>query len=444
MSRPNDGSESHFLNQSNDTRVAGEAEPPTEPVPVTALEPIEKKIKWRQTFSLKGKGKEKADAHIELPSPISPLVPPFSHINPYPERLIVPPSAMPVNSLGITRRHEMTHAGHVPRPTSAMDSYVVIDSPGGDSDSDSFILVGREIGNIFLGEISSTPNQVDSLGSPSGNPTTSTQLSIPGKPSIRHSVYKATAPPLTIDPNFRSRHEIDSSSSGSLTPRARPASPALTVSPRSPVSRRTTLASIPEAAAPVIPREPSPVAPAQLDIDLSRNITDPNELSISRDSNNTPRIVTESALPTASTPKTPTSIRVSLTVPEIITHLTVNGSLDISKALKNPNLGSPLFPFWRGGLNDLHREYMHDGSIVAVKTMSLTFESTFKDRDTLERAARDLHAWSKCEHPNVIRLSGLAVFKDEIGIIYPWMKRGNIRNYLAQTKRADRCKLSAQ
>ncbi|KAG9120292.1 hypothetical protein FRC07_004275 [Ceratobasidium sp. 392] len=129
MSRPNEGSEAHYPNQPNDTRVGGEAEPPTEPVPVPALEPTEKKIKWRQTFSLKGKGKEKADAHIELPSPISPPALPFSHINPYPERLIVPPSAMPVNSLGITRRHEMTHAGHVPRPTSAMDSYVVIDSP---------------------------------------------------------------------------------------------------------------------------------------------------------------------------------------------------------------------------------------------------------------------------------------------------------------------------
>ncbi|KAG8678374.1 hypothetical protein FRC08_017829, partial [Ceratobasidium sp. 394] len=60
------------------------------------------------------------------------------------------------------------------------------------------------------------------------------------------------------------------------------------------------------------------------------------------------------------------------------------------------------------------------------------------------RTARDLHTWSKCDHSNVIKLSGLVVFHDEIGMVHPWMEKGNIRRYLAQNPNVDRYHLSLQ
>ncbi|KAG8720190.1 hypothetical protein FRC09_009987, partial [Ceratobasidium sp. 395] len=446
MNKPIEGSGSQYFSPSSEARAAGEAGPPTEPVSV--LEPIEKKAKWRQTFLLKGKGKEKADAHIEQPSPISPPVPPFSHTNSYSERLIAPPST-PVSGLATIRKQEMSDMRHVPRPTSAMDSYVVIDSPVGESDSDSFILIGREIGNIFLGEISSTPNLADTLNSSGVDPAIKTQHCIPGKLPKRHSPRRAAAVPvLAIDPTFGSRHEIDSSSSGSLTPRPRTASTASTVSARSPISHRTTLSSIPEVAIPVVPRVSSPAISARVNISPSCKTPGPNDRDTNHDPKNTqldkvPERVSKTTPPTPSSPKVPVSIRVSLTTHEIAARLGTDGSLDISSTLGKPQLHT-LLPIWNCGSADIYREYMRDGSAVAIKTMSLRFDTTTRDGNALERAARDLHAWSKCDHPNIIKLSGLVVFQDEIGIVYPWIDHGNVRQYLAGNTGEDRYRLSTQ
>ncbi|KAG9086676.1 hypothetical protein FS749_003455, partial [Ceratobasidium sp. UAMH 11750] len=62
----------------------------------------------------------------------------------------------------------------------------------------------------------------------------------------------------------------------------------------------------------------------------------------------------------------------------------------------------------------------------------------------LKHTARELHTWSKCKHPNVLKLLGLVVFRDQIGMVSPWMEKGNLRKYLNQNPGADRCLLSTQ
>ncbi|KAG9093242.1 hypothetical protein FRC06_011593 [Ceratobasidium sp. 370] len=260
MSKRSEGSEPHHFNQYADERAVGEAEPPTAPLPALALEPTEKKIKWRQTFSLKGKGKEKADAHTELPSPLSPPVPPGSYTNPHPGSSLAAPPSTPVKGSGMVRRHEPPDPGPVPRPMSTMGSYVIIDSPTESDSESSYILVGREIGNLFPGEVSCAPNQADRLGSSGGDPAIKPQ----GRASDKPLTCETTVAPLVTEKAAGSRQiEVDSPRSAPGAPGQAHASPTPTISPRSPLSHRTILSSIPEVPVLAPPQACPPAAPAE-------------------------------------------------------------------------------------------------------------------------------------------------------------------------------------
>ncbi|KAF8602014.1 kinase-like protein, partial [Ceratobasidium sp. AG-I] len=55
---------------------------------------------------------------------------------------------------------------------------------------------------------------------------------------------------------------------------------------------------------------------------------------------------------------------------------------------------------------------------------------------------RELHTWSKCQHPNVVKLLGLVQFRRQIGMVSLWMKNGNLSQYLGQHPDLDRCRMS--
>ncbi|CEL61217.1 Serine/threonine-protein kinase HT1 OS=Arabidopsis thaliana GN=HT1 PE=1 SV=1 [Rhizoctonia solani AG-1 IB] len=59
-----------------------------------------------------------------------------------------------------------------------------------------------------------------------------------------------------------------------------------------------------------------------------------------------------------------------------------------------------------------------------------------------KRAAKEIYTWSKCSHPNVVKLLGLAVYRDCLAMISPWATNGNISSYLSNHQSADRCRLS--
>ncbi|CAE6399785.1 unnamed protein product [Rhizoctonia solani] len=60
------------------------------------------------------------------------------------------------------------------------------------------------------------------------------------------------------------------------------------------------------------------------------------------------------------------------------------------------------------------------------------------------RAARELHTWSKCKHPNVLPLYGLVTFRDRIGMVSPWMSKGTLPQYLVANPDANRRDLCIQ
>ncbi|KAG8680514.1 hypothetical protein FRC08_016240 [Ceratobasidium sp. 394] len=278
MSRRGEGAEPHNFNQCTDGRVMGEAELPTVPLPMLALEPTEKKIKWRQTFSLKGRGKEKADAHTELPSPLSPPVPPFSYTNSYPGSPLAAPPLMPAKDSNTARKCEPLDLESVPRPMSTMGSYVIVDSPVGESDSESsYILVGREIGNLFPGEVS-VPNQADSLGSLGDDPAIKPQGRSPDKPLT----CETTVTPLVTEKAVGSRHiEVDSPRSASGTPGQTHTSPVPTISPRSSLPQRTVLSSISEVPIPVPPQACPPAASAEREASsVADDTSNPSDTSL--------------------------------------------------------------------------------------------------------------------------------------------------------------------
>ncbi|KAG8724898.1 hypothetical protein FRC09_012310 [Ceratobasidium sp. 395] len=61
-----------------------------------------------------------------------------------------------------------------------------------------------------------------------------------------------------------------------------------------------------------------------------------------------------------------------------------------------------------------------------------------------QRTARELHTWSKCNHPNVANLLGLAEFREQIAMVSVWMENGDLRSYVNKYPNVDRIKLCTQ
>lgn len=43
---------------------------------------------------------------------------------------------------------------------------------------------------------------------------------------------------------------------------------------------------------------------------------------------------------------------------------------------------------------------------------------------------REVYAWSQLRHDNVQELLGIIMFQDSLGMVSPWMERGNLQHYI--------------
>ncbi|KAF8597273.1 kinase-like protein, partial [Ceratobasidium sp. AG-I] len=58
---------------------------------------------------------------------------------------------------------------------------------------------------------------------------------------------------------------------------------------------------------------------------------------------------------------------------------------------------------------------------------------------------RELHTWSKLRHTNILDILGLAVFRnDKLAMISPWMRNGNVMQYIARHPGLDKYSMVAQ
>ncbi|EUC61955.1 tyrosine kinase family catalytic domain protein, partial [Rhizoctonia solani AG-3 Rhs1AP] len=94
-----------------------------------------------------------------------------------------------------------------------------------------------------------------------------------------------------------------------------------------------------------------------------------------------------------------------------------------------------------GGFGDIWKGKLYDGGKVAIKAWrTSTLEQC--DYKTLKRAARELFYWSRMEHPNIHRLQGVIMFRDQyLGMVSEWMENGNLHEYLRKQPSADRYQL---
>ncbi|CAE6453895.1 unnamed protein product [Rhizoctonia solani] len=127
---------------------------------------------------------------------------------------------------------------------------------------------------------------------------------------------------------------------------------------------------------------------------------------------------------------------------EVISHLVAHGCQDLSGELDLSSFGE--YPVSHGGLSDIYRGLRLDGVQVAVKVLRVSVDSISQGSKHLKHAARELHTWSRCSHPNIMPLLGLAVFRDRIGMVAYWMKHGNLPEYLKMMPGANRYSMCVQ
>ncbi|KAG9091957.1 hypothetical protein FS749_016119 [Ceratobasidium sp. UAMH 11750] len=143
---------------------------------------------------------------------------------------------------------------------------------------------------------------------------------------------------------------------------------------------------------------------------------------------------------TFSTDTTATVIGSRMPISDIIAQLCLHGCKDLTRSLDLSSFSSR--PISRGGFGEIYRGRLRDGTQVAVKTIFTPEE--YNESKPLKHSARELYTWSKCDHPNVAHLMGLAEFNSQIAMVSPWMENGHLRNYVKNNPTVDRLGLCAQ
>ncbi|KAG8796439.1 hypothetical protein FRC12_022921 [Ceratobasidium sp. 428] len=97
------------------------------------------------------------------------------------------------------------------------------------------------------------------------------------------------------------------------------------------------------------------------------------------------------------------------------------------------------YPVARGGLADVYRATLSDGSTVAVKCIR-----QFTDEKYVKHTARELSTWAKLKNDNILELFGLAIFRNCLAMVSPWMELGNVHHAIKINPNLDRYRLCKQ
>ncbi|CEL61558.1 Tyrosine-protein kinase FRK OS=Homo sapiens GN=FRK PE=1 SV=1 [Rhizoctonia solani AG-1 IB] len=139
---------------------------------------------------------------------------------------------------------------------------------------------------------------------------------------------------------------------------------------------------------------------------------------------------------------TPTSVTMS--VNQTLALLSDQGCRDITSQLDESN--TTILPTLTGGQANIHKGKLNDGTDVAVKIIRMTVPSnpSRKERKKLKRVALELCTWTRCSHPNILELTGMAIFHDNLAMISPWISNGSLDWFLSQNPEIDRYAMCAQ
>ncbi|CAE6495386.1 unnamed protein product [Rhizoctonia solani] len=127
---------------------------------------------------------------------------------------------------------------------------------------------------------------------------------------------------------------------------------------------------------------------------------------------------------------------------EILRKLSENGYADITAQINIRKCSSTAIG--QGGTGDVFQGYLVDGSKVAIKCPR-NFDTSEEDgREALKAIAKEGYLWLKHRHANVLEIFGLALFRNHIALVSPWMENGTVLNYVKKQPTADRLNLCSQ
>ncbi|EUC60940.1 tyrosine kinase catalytic domain protein [Rhizoctonia solani AG-3 Rhs1AP] len=137
-----------------------------------------------------------------------------------------------------------------------------------------------------------------------------------------------------------------------------------------------------------------------------------------------------------------TAISRRMNASEVVSQLIKHGIKDLSERLNQSTFED--HPLVTGGFSDVYRGQLTSGAEVAVKVLRISVQRFSETSENIQDAAREIHTWSKCKHPNVLPLYGLVTFRSRIGMVSPWMSGGTMPRYLKANPEADRQTLCIQ
>ncbi|KAG9082157.1 hypothetical protein FRC06_005195, partial [Ceratobasidium sp. 370] len=128
-------------------------------------------------------------------------------------------------------------------------------------------------------------------------------------------------------------------------------------------------------------------------------------------------------------------------ITDTIQALAARGCPDITHKLAADRFSE--YPLYSGGFGEIYSGYMITGGTkVAVKCARHHIQDDQNEHNM--RATREIHAWAKCDHENVLELFGLVQHRGKLAVVSPWMENGNLRQYLSKKPDVDRLDLCLQ
>ncbi|CAE7154144.1 unnamed protein product [Rhizoctonia solani] len=118
-----------------------------------------------------------------------------------------------------------------------------------------------------------------------------------------------------------------------------------------------------------------------------------------------------------------------MSVSEAVKRLVLYGCKDVTSSLNLARCDE--LPTEVGSFGDLYHGAFHKGHLVAIRCLQPTVALDTEGQQVLERAANELQAWSRCHHPNVLELLGVAHYHGQLALV-SHMEYGNLLRFLSQ------------
>ncbi|KAF8597017.1 kinase-like protein [Ceratobasidium sp. AG-I] len=131
----------------------------------------------------------------------------------------------------------------------------------------------------------------------------------------------------------------------------------------------------------------------------------------------------------------------NMTSIQIIEILSSHRCPDITSSLILENCSE--YPVQGGGQGDIYRGEILGGVVVALKCPRV-FMSHGTGSSVLKNAAHELYTWSRCDHENIVKLLGVALFRDQLAMVSPWIECGNASDCISLNPTMNRLQLCNQ